>query len=290
MIPHDSVSWWQQCFPRWKCSEWWMKFDFAVFSSAIYSFLFWEMLATYGYQLTCRSTIFRNLRISAKMIAVFESVNVLFLSHKNREEKSFKPSFCAASQWQHCCEKEGISKSRDFAYMFSFLLNLIFQRKHKKNDLRFSFAASRCCLFVKINFFVPCVCLHNKNQKVFSRKRKKNWKRDSSLVSHSGSASKKLCTRQTSPRRFVLCLLRWLACTIHMVVIFPKSRKWKRQREKNVPSSPLANSFCKLLAFFFVQIANCCVSSTRVRPRDKARATDVLCFILSRQLASSLDF
>lgn len=61
--------------------------------------------------------------------------------------------------------------------MFGFLLNLIFQRKTQKNDLRFSFAASRCCLFVKINFFVSCVCLHNKNQKVFSRNVKKKLKK-----------------------------------------------------------------------------------------------------------------
>lgn len=120
-----------------------------------------------------------------------------------------------------------------------------------------------CCLFVEIKSCVQffCVCLHNKYQKVFI-----------SPNAHSrDSYCDRLCHRSRETRK-KLCSPTNVAKEICFLFANPDGRnflnlrKWKKA--KNVSSSPLTNSFCKLLAFLPATRVVCScfrVKATRVQ-------------------------
>lgn len=143
-------------------------------------------------------------------------------------------------------------------------------------------------MFNTICFFVSCVCLHNKNQKVFISRRgekersikSRNEQRKRffairlchiSRGSPREDEKKRIhCTRQTSPRRFARLALFFFVCVplqaSQMVVIFPNLRKQRRREGKRM--------FRRLLwRIPFVKLFFCSTSKIVLRLRQATSAS-----------------
>lgn len=164
---------------------------------------------------------------------------------------------CKVLQLQQCC-KALVNRKTSLTFSIAFMLNLIFQRKTRKKLI----LDSLLCFMLFIGwdkiFFVSCVCLHNKNQKVFIFKSMKTKQKRFFGIACVTNSNTKNCTRQTSPRRFVFCLFAFQANPDgRNFSEFARSEETTKEH-KECLSSPLANSFWKLLVFCVLE--NCFVS------------------------------